>query len=232
MMLVACGALAGCGGMADTKAKGPGVPGTPGAPPPPPTPQTQMQYKVSLYTAPVTEPIGDVQVDTAGVITVTLATPVEGTTVRFCPAPAQKYDCFPVGARMPSGSWAGDFQVLQGTTVLGYTDVPIGTGGMYRTTLVQVQLANGAGGLLYDDGLAQADGGGTMELVDGMLHVVTTAPGSWAVVQCPVRYDSGCYTLGEGMSPFDIAPDGIPGDVFRLDSDTQDGFIGGIEVGQ
>lgn len=219
---IACMALVGCRGIADPKvAKGPVVP---------PVATAQVQYKVSLYAGPATEPIGDVQVDTGGVVTVTLTQPIAGTTVQFCPAPSQKYDCFPVVGKMPSGSWAGDFQVLDGTTVLGSTDVPIGTAGVYRTTLVPVTAANGSGGLLYDDGLTQADGGGTLELANGILHVVTTAPGSWTVVQCPVLYDSGCYELGDGTSPFDIATDGIPGDVFRMDSDTQDGFIGGVLV--
>jgi hypothetical protein len=173
-----------------------------------PTPTASSSYDASLFdllNQAGTE--GQVSVDSTGKVIVQLTTAIANTAfaVQFCPAPAQNYTCFRVGAvstdssgnanttmRFPqSGSWAGDFQLLVNGSVQYATDIPVGANpGVYSATLQPRATANRMGNFLSVPVPSQGPlTGGTMTLINGSMQVKLTGAlpnTSYSAGQCPL----------------------------------------------
>jgi hypothetical protein len=185
----------------------------------------QMQYQVSLFSSKAV--VGQVSVDTTGVVTAQLngATPNTTYALNFCPAPAQNYSCFPVSNintdgsgnanaafQFPqSGPWTGDFQVMLNGGEQFETDLnPNLTSSVYVATLLPSTTANGKGIELKGatpgpqdplaSGSVSLQSGGNLQFqITGATPNSTYSPG-----ECPTFFGSSCYALynSQGVGGF------------------------------
>ncbi len=183
---------------------------------------SSVQYDVSLfsYSGPSTTPVGEVTVNAAGVTTVELTKGAANATytVQFCPAPANIYPtCSTVGSvstnargavistiAFPSGSWAGDFELLTGNTIEFATSVYQSNPSTYYATLLPDISVNGKGTWTQlPPGPPQAplQSGSITMSAPGVMTIVLkgTIPNtSWSGSQCPLYQGSDCYAIQTG----------------------------------
>jgi hypothetical protein len=184
-----------------------------------------MQYQVSLFSSNAV--MGQVSVDTDGIVTAQLSGAAPNTTyaVNFCPAPSQNYSCFAVGGsstdgsgnanttfRFPqSGPWAGDFQVMLNGTEQFETDLnPNLTSSIYVATLLPSTTTNGKGIALNGGTPGPQDplSRGTITLLSGgtlQVQISGASPNStYSIGQCPTFFGSSCYALynSQGIGGF------------------------------
>jgi hypothetical protein len=228
------------------------------------------QYQASLFTATNdnTPPVGQVSVDTSGNVTVQLTSAAASTsyTVQFCPAyngnSTITYSCFTVGtvstdasgnasatmAFPQSGSWAGDFELLSGTTIEYQTDVIANNPSqVYMSTLQPVDTVNGKG-VGSTSGPQGPLTSGTVTLSNGtsLQFVLTGASPNTTYTTAETTnplgssngyelYNSqgvgGFTTNGSGDVTFTVLQDDYFGDMFEVFSPTAAaGYIGGFSV--
>jgi len=220
------------------------------------------------YQAPLLDNAGQISIDTSGTVTVQLTGATASTTftVQFCPAAdvdtSVTYSCFTVGTvttdssgnanttmTFPqSGSWAGDFQLLTGTT-LDYSTTISGTGASqtYLSQLEPTSTVNGKG-LDGSSGPQDPLTSGSITLSGGALQytLAGAAPNtSYSAGECLTIAigNSSCYTLynnqnvsgfttdANGNVTFSVLDDGEGGDMLQaFSSSGKAGFIGGFSV--
>jgi methionine-rich copper-binding protein CopC len=227
---------------------------------------SSAQYQSPLFGS-ANSSNGQVSLDTSGNVTVQLTGATAGTTfsVQFCPAALVNssitYSCFSVGTvtsdasgnanttmTFPqSGSWAGDFQLLTGTTV-DYSTTIAGTGASqtYLSQLEPTTTVNGKG--LEGSGAQDPLTSGSITLSAGALQYTLTgaAPNTaYSAGECLTIAigDSSCYELytsqnqgafttdANGNVTFSVLDDGEGGDMLQaFSSSGKAGFIGGFTV--
>jgi hypothetical protein len=226
------------------------------------------QYEATLFTATNRPTGGQISVDTTGTVTVQLTGDAASTsyTVQFCPAYNQNstitYSCFTVGtvstdasgnanttmAFPQSGSWAGDFNLLSGTTIEYQTDVVANNPTqVYMSTLQPVDTVNGKG-VGSTTGPQGPLTSGTVTLSNGtsLQFVLTGATASTTYTTIETTnplgssngyelYNSqgtgGFTTDNSGDVTFTVLQDDYFGDMFEVFSPTAlAGYIGGFSV--
>lgn len=228
------------------------------------------QYQAPLFSATNTSAsTGQISLDTSGTVTVQLTAASASTmfTVQFCPAASVNssvtYSCFTVGSVTSdgsgnanttmifpqSGSWAGDFQLLTGTTV-DYSTTIEGTGASqtYLSQLEPVTTVNGKGLGFSSSSSQDPLTSGSITLSSGAIQYTLTGAlpnASYSAGECATIYigNSSCYGLYNGQNAgsfttdtngdvtFSVTTDGVGGDMLQVASSTGTaGFIGGFTV--
>jgi uncharacterized repeat protein (TIGR03803 family) len=224
-----------------------------------------MQYDVSLFPGIGSNgtPQGQVTVDSAGVTTIQLNQGSSNTTytVQFCSAPLQLYpSCLTVGSvtsnasgvvnstvAFPSGSWAGDFDLVANGTVAYSTSFTEGIPSTYYTTLQLDSTVNGQGTWTQGGTEPPQDplqSGSVNLTASGLIKIQLTGaePSTpYVASQCPLSHGSDCYavqtssniTTNQNGDVTYTAPPGtnISEDIFYVDNNsTGFGFIGGFSI--
>jgi hypothetical protein len=99
-------------------------------------------------------------IDGNGTVQISGATPMTSLTLSFCPFPSGKYVCFSVvtlttdnsgsaqaAFHIPSGTWAGDFQVLIGGNIFATTGFDTTTSNQSYTAALQPQTTTNPNGI-------------------------------------------------------------------------------------
>ncbi|MGH9504784.1 MAG: FG-GAP repeat domain-containing protein [Terriglobales bacterium] len=225
-----------------------------------------LQYDVSLFpwSAYSATPKGQVTVDSAGVTTVQLnqATADTTYTVQFCAADQLYNGCPTVGSvttnasgaatsklSFPSGSWAGDFELVVNGTIEYATDLVEGLPSTYYATLQPETTVNGTGTGIVGGNPSPQDPlqTGSVSLTSsGQMHISLTGARpntAYTGVQCPLSPGSDCYAVQtDGQSPMFTTDShgngaftaglisGIPEDIFYVDENFGAGFIAGFRI--
>jgi hypothetical protein len=227
-----------------------------------------LQYDVSLFPGVGGNgtPQGQVTVDNAGVTTVQLnhGSPNTTYTVEFCPAPGQLYpNCFSVGSvasdasgnvnsttPFPTGSWAGDFELVANGSPQYSTRVIQGVPSTYYATLQPDTTVNGKGTWIYNNPPPPQDPlqtGSVKLTTQGLLTIQLTGAKpttGYYGVQCPIYRGSSCYSIQQSNGNMIFTTDqsgnvtytsplgtNIPEDIFYVDNNnTYFGFIAGFSI--
>lgn len=231
-----------------------------------------MQYQVTIFPAYKNPGGGQISIDTKGGVSLQLSGAVASAsyTVQFCPAyvlyQQQQPPCISVGnittdasgngsatMQFPqAGSWAGDFELMAGTTQ-AYSTGFDGTAGpdtsteVYTAALEPESTVNGKG--LYASSSTPQGPLTSGSVTYSKGQIVFTMAGaspdtSFETDETPILGGSETYQLygsnhqssfttdANGNLTFSVLPDGMGGDFFEITpvNSSTVGFIGGFTV--
>ena len=240
---------------------------TAAAAPPPPT----MQYQGTLFPYAQNAGSGQVSVNTAGLVAIQLTGANASTTyaAQFCPSYSiytqTPYACIALGnvttsasgsatssTQFPqAGSWAGEFQLVSGTTTEFETGlVPTadanGVTQVYTAALQPETKVNGKGdgdtgtqGPLTSGSVTYSSGSLQFTLTGASPDTVYTSTeagvlgGSSSYLLYNSAGQSAFTTNSSGDVTFTVLQDGTAGDIFTVDTNNANsgaGYIGGFSV--
>jgi len=240
---------------------------TAAAAPPPPT----MQYQGTLFPYAQNSGSGQVSVNTGGLVAIQLTGATASTTyaAQFCPSfsiyTQNPYACIALGnvttstsgsatatTQFPqAGSWAGEFNLISGTTIEFETGlVPAAdANGVTQAYTAALQLATTVNG--KGDGATGTQGpltSGSVTYSNGSLQFTLTGAspdtvytsgedgvlgGSSSYLLYNSAGQSAFTTSASGDVTFAVLQDGTAGDIFTVDTNNANsgaGYIGGFTV--
>lgn len=229
-----------------------------------------VQYEGTLFPYAQVSGSGQVSVNTAGLVTIQLTGAKAGTTyaAQFCPSfsiyTQQPYPCIALGdvttsasgaatvtTQFPqSGSWAGEFQLVSGSTTEYQTDIvpAADSNGVTQVYTAALQLdtkVNGDG--IGDSGPQSPLTSGSVTYSNGSLQFTlkgaapdtTYTSGEDGVLGGSSSYllynsagQSAFTTDSSGDVTFTVLQDGTAGDIFTVDTNSNSGagYIAGFSV--